>query len=101
MGSLPGNKVSADCSYYIDNQVTVTVPIWDVAGGTGQKADRSIIDPALRPIALSPAERADLLAFVNMINSVMARFPSKPQQAAPKMSIKSVLDWRQDRKSVV
>ena len=35
IGSLPGNKVSADCSYYIDNEVTVTVPIWDTAGGTG------------------------------------------------------------------
>jgi hypothetical protein len=38
IGSLPGNKVSADCSYYIDNEVTVTVPIWDLAGGTGQNA---------------------------------------------------------------
>jgi len=38
VGSLPGNKVSADCSYYIDNEITVTVPIWDVAGGTGQNA---------------------------------------------------------------
>lgn len=38
IGSLPGNKVSADCSYYITNQVTVTVPIWDVAGGTGSNA---------------------------------------------------------------
>ncbi len=36
IGSLPGNKVSADCSYWIDNEVTVTVPIWDTAGGTGQ-----------------------------------------------------------------
>ena len=35
IGSLPGNKVSADCDYYIDNEITVTVPIWDVAGGTG------------------------------------------------------------------
>jgi len=35
IGSLPGNKVSADCSYYITNQITVTVPIWDTAGGTG------------------------------------------------------------------
>ena len=34
--SLPGNKASADCSYYIANEITVTVPIWDVAGGTGQ-----------------------------------------------------------------
>jgi hypothetical protein len=36
--SLPGNKVSADCSYYIDNAITVTVPIWDTAGGTGSNA---------------------------------------------------------------
>jgi hypothetical protein len=35
IGSLPGNKVSADCDYYIDHEITVTVPIWDVAGGTG------------------------------------------------------------------
>jgi hypothetical protein len=35
IGSLPGNKASADCSYWIANEVTVTVPIWDVAGGTG------------------------------------------------------------------
>jgi hypothetical protein len=38
IGSLPGNKVSADCSYYIDNKITVTVPIWDTAGGTGSNA---------------------------------------------------------------
>ena len=36
IGSLPGNKASADCSYYIANEITVTVPIWDTAGGTGQ-----------------------------------------------------------------
>jgi Flp pilus assembly protein TadG len=35
IGSLPGNKASADCSYYIDNKVQITVPIWDVAGGQG------------------------------------------------------------------
>ena len=35
IGSLPGNKASADCSYYIDNEIIVTVPIWDYAGGTG------------------------------------------------------------------
>jgi hypothetical protein len=35
IGSLPGNKASADCDYYIDNEITVTVPIWDTAGGTG------------------------------------------------------------------
>lgn len=38
IGSLPGNKVSADCSYWIDNEITVTVPIWDTAGGTGSNA---------------------------------------------------------------
>ena len=38
IGSLPGNKASADCSYYIDNEITVTVPIWDTAGGTGSNA---------------------------------------------------------------
>jgi hypothetical protein len=38
IGSLPGNKVSADCSYYIDNKVQVIVPIWDVAGGEGANA---------------------------------------------------------------
>ncbi len=38
IGSLPGNKASADCSYYIDNKVTVTVPVWDYAGGTGSNA---------------------------------------------------------------
>lgn len=35
IGSLPGNKASADCSYYIDNEIVVTVPIWDYAGGNG------------------------------------------------------------------
>jgi hypothetical protein len=35
IGSLPGNKASADCSYYIDNEIVVTIPIWDYAGGTG------------------------------------------------------------------
>ena len=35
IGSLPGNKVSADCSYYIDNEIAVTVPVWDTAGGNG------------------------------------------------------------------
>jgi hypothetical protein len=35
IGSIPGNKVSADCSHYINDEVVVTVPIWDYAGGTG------------------------------------------------------------------
>lgn len=29
IGSLPGNKVSADLSFYIDNRIPVWVPIWD------------------------------------------------------------------------
>ena len=43
IGSLPGNKASADCTYYIDNKVTVTVPVWDNAGGTGDNAWYHII----------------------------------------------------------
>ena len=38
IGSLPGNKVSADCSYYINNAIVVTIPVWDAAGGTGSNA---------------------------------------------------------------
>lgn len=38
IGSLPGNKASADCSYYIDNKITIYVPVWDTAGGTGNNA---------------------------------------------------------------
>ena len=38
IGSVPGNKVAADCTYYISNSITVTVPIWDTAGGTGSNA---------------------------------------------------------------
>ena len=38
IGSLPGNKASANCDYYINNKVQVTVPIWDVAGGSGANA---------------------------------------------------------------
>jgi len=38
IGSLPGNKVSADCSYWIDSNALVTVPVWDVAGGSGSNA---------------------------------------------------------------
>lgn len=38
IGSLPGNKADADCSYYVNNSITVTIPIWDTAGGTGENA---------------------------------------------------------------
>ena len=43
IGSLPGNKVSADCSYYIDNHITVTIAVWDYAGGTGSNAYYHIV----------------------------------------------------------
>lgn len=43
IGSLPGNKASADCSYYIDNKVVVTVPVWDYSGGEGDNAWYHII----------------------------------------------------------
>ena len=43
IGSLTGNVASADCSYFIDNEITVTVPIWDTAGGNGSNAWYHII----------------------------------------------------------
>lgn len=43
IGSLPGNKASADCDYYIDNEIVVTVPVWDYADGTGQNAYYHIV----------------------------------------------------------
>jgi Flp pilus assembly protein TadG len=43
IGSLPGNKASADCSYYINSGAWVTVPVWDSAGGTGQNAYYHIV----------------------------------------------------------
>jgi cytochrome c peroxidase len=41
---------------------------WHLAGGTGQGADRSIIDPALAPIVLAPPEREQLIAFVRALS---------------------------------
>lgn len=43
IGSLPGNKASADCSYWIEKQSTVVVPVWDYAGGTGSNGWYHII----------------------------------------------------------
>jgi len=43
IGSLPGNKASADCSYYITNKVVVTVPVWDYAGGNGSNGYYHIV----------------------------------------------------------
>jgi cytochrome c peroxidase len=42
---------------------------WHLAGGVGQGADRSIVDPALEPIALTAAEQAQLLAFLQALTS--------------------------------
>ncbi len=40
IGSLPGNKVDVGtaCNYYINNDIVVTIPVWDTAGGSGQNA---------------------------------------------------------------
>ena len=38
IGSLPGNKAAADCSYYITNGTLVYIPVWDYAGGEGNNA---------------------------------------------------------------
>jgi Flp pilus assembly protein TadG len=45
IGSLPGTKVdvSGACDYYINNDIIVTVPVWDTAGGTGSNAYYHII----------------------------------------------------------
>ena len=43
IGSLPGNKASADCSTYINNKTVVTVPVWDKAFGNGSNAYYHIV----------------------------------------------------------
>ncbi len=48
---------------------------WHLAGGIGQGADPHIVD--LKPIVLSPAERADLVAFVRALTGD-APPPAKP-----------------------
>ena len=47
------------------------------AGGTGQGADRSIVDPALKKVSLLAQERAQLLAFVRALTAPDA-VPAKP-----------------------
>jgi len=51
---------------------------WHLAGGTGQKADRSIIDPALKKVSLAPKEREQLLAFVRALTDLATPPPAKP-----------------------
>jgi len=53
---------------------------WHLAGGTGQGADPSIIDPALKPIKLSTDERAKLGAFVRALTNPT---PAKPRPTLP------------------
>jgi len=48
---------------------------WHLAGGVGQGADRSIVDPALEPIALTAEEQAQLLAFLQALTSRPADAP--------------------------
>ncbi len=43
IGSLPGNKVSANCDWYVAKGVTVVIPVWDTAGGTGDNAYYHIV----------------------------------------------------------
>jgi len=50
---------------------------WHLAGGTGQGADKSIVDPALKKVTLTPAERAQLIAFVRALTAPDA-VPAKP-----------------------
>ncbi len=57
IGSLPGNKASADCDYYIDNEIVVTVPVWDTAGGTGANAYYHIIGFAGFQITACPGAK--------------------------------------------
>jgi len=42
---------------------------WHLGGGRGQGADPSVIDPGLRPVTLTPEERAQLGAFVRALTS--------------------------------
>jgi cytochrome c peroxidase len=52
---------------------------WHLAGGTGQGADPAIIDPALKKVTLTAAERAQLGAFVRALTS------TSPAPAGPKL----------------
>ncbi len=51
---------------------------WHLAGGTGQGAATSIIDPALAPVTLAPGELAALTAFVR----ALSRDPQPPAPGA-------------------
>lgn len=50
---------------------------WHLAGGVGQGADRSIIDPALQPVTLTAEERQQLGVFVRALTAI-APTPAPP-----------------------
>jgi cytochrome c peroxidase len=52
---------------------------WHLAGGVGQGADRSIIDPALAAVVLAPDARADLIAFVKALSPATAPAYKRPE----------------------
>ena len=49
---------------------------WHLAGGRGQGADPSVIDPGLSPVTLTTSERAQLGAFVAALTAGAA--PARP-----------------------
>ncbi len=53
---------------------------WHLAGGRGQGADPSVIDPGLPPVTLTPDERAQLGAFVAALT---AAEPPPPRPTLP------------------
>jgi len=57
IGSLPGEKASADCSFYVENETVVTVPIWDLSGGTGDGAWYQIVGFAGFQITACPGAK--------------------------------------------
>ncbi|MEZ4368102.1 MAG: cytochrome c peroxidase [Kofleriaceae bacterium] len=48
---------------------------WHLAGGVGQGADRSIVDPALAVVELTPTEREQLIAFVRALTPTSDPYP--------------------------
>jgi Flp pilus assembly protein TadG len=57
IGSLQGNKAEADCSYYINGKIIVTVPVWDTAGGNGDQAWYHIVGYAGFRITACPGAK--------------------------------------------
>jgi cytochrome c peroxidase len=51
---------------------------WHLAGGLGQGADPAIVDPPVKKVTLTQAEREQLGAFVRALSSVDPMVPPKP-----------------------